>query len=96
MALSDKNSVLSTANLYASALAAAANHCEAAARAIIPIQAEVSENWEGEASKAMAQKLDSLRFQINQVYAKFVAASSQAKADGWSAYNSWPDEEDVD
>lgn len=94
MALEDKNSVLARANSYSAALAEAANHCEAAARAIIPIQAEVSEKWEGDAGKAMAQKLDSLRFQINQTYAKFVAASSQASADGWRAYSSWPEEEE--
>ena len=93
MALEDKNSVLARANSYAAALAEAANHCETAARAMISVQAEVSENWEGEAGTTMAQKLDSLRFQINQAYAKFITASNQAKADGWSAYSSWPEEE---
>lgn len=96
MVLSNKGDVLTKANEYAAALASAAGHCEAAARAMLPVQSDVAENWQGNSGAAMEQKLDDLRFQINQIYAKFTAAGSQAKHDGRSVYNNWPEENTED
>ena len=96
MVLTDKNSVLKTARSYASSLSSAADHCAAAAKALIDPQYEVTNNWRGESGAAMAAKLDALRFEINQIYGQLVNASAQVSARGQAVYNAWPEDKTED
>lgn len=92
---SEKDSMLRTANSYASKVDAARTACETAKSQISTVAGTVGDNWKGEAGSAMVQALESLTSQLSSVISELSSAASAMRSEAQSIYNSWPEEDEA-